>query len=248
MAGISMLASIFDEYSLNARVRPSLLVLLPGVIAVYCSFPQLYQSVAGIIGLIVVSGFVTALAHFARYNGRKVENILFKEWGGKPTTKLLRHDDRHLDQVTKDRYHNFLQASIPNWTLPTSELELNDPKRADEYYDSAVKWLSENTRDTKEFNLLFKENIAYGFRRNSYGLKYYGVFISLLSIVLVLWSIFGNLEIIEPSNLAMSYAAITFSGVMFLWWLLIVNSSWVNDSAMSFAMRLLSCCDVLKST
>ena len=243
-----MLSKLFDEYSLNARVRPSLLALLPVIISVYVTFPQLYASASGLISLVVVCGFITALAHFSRYRGRVVEKNLFKAWGGKPTTSMLRHRDTTLDQVTKHRYHQFFLNNIDNWSLPTIENEIEEPDQAEKYYESAIKWLLENTRDTKRYNLLFKENISYGFRRNCYGIKRYGVILSILSIALVSWSISCFNKTITLTSTVFSFAAIAFSLILLVWWVFVVNQTWVKDSANSFSIRLLAACDLYNDT
>jgi hypothetical protein len=55
-------------------------------------------------------------------------------------------------------------------------LELRLWKRLGTGCNLGVRWagspddLSENTRDTKKFKLLFDENVAYGYRRNLLGL------------------------------------------------------------------------------
>ncbi len=239
-----MLSNLFDEYSLNARVRPSLLTLLPVIISVYVTFPLLYTLASGLISLVVICGFITALAHFSRHRGRVVENKLFALWGGKITTKMLRHRDTTLDQVTKNRYHQFFLNNIDGWSLPSIDNENEDPDQADRYYESAIKWLLENTRDTKRYNLLFKENISYGFRRNCYGIKCYGITLSILSIALVTWSISSfNKTITQPSML-FSYASIAFSLLLLVWWIFVVNPKWVKDLANSYSTRLLAACDL----
>jgi hypothetical protein len=181
-----MLSSIFDEYSLGARVKPSLLALLPLIITSYIVTPSLYNLVATLFSIIVACGFITALAHYSRVRGRKTEKRLYNLWGGKPTTIMLQHADGTLDKHTKNRYHEFLSENITNWCAPTSDDELNNSVQANEYYDSAIRWLLEKTRNTKIYRLLFKENISYGFRRNSRGIKWPGVLFSLLSLLLML--------------------------------------------------------------
>lgn len=237
-----MLSSLFDEYSLNARVRPALLVLLPLIVAAYLTFPQLYTLGAALVGLVSICGFITALAHFTRHRGRLVESALYKSWGGKITTKLLRHRDSTLDRVTKLRYHDFLSRNIPGWELQTPDDEAKDPSRADSFYESATKWLLEKTRDTSKYNLLFKENIGYGFRRNCYGVKAYGIAISVCSLALAAWSFCSRIG--ESAAGAMYiYASAAFSVLLLCWWTFVVRSSWVEDAARSYSIRLLASCD-----
>lgn len=238
-----MLSSLFDEYSLNARVRPALLALLPATLFAYLAFPQLYQLLAGAIGIFVVFGIVTALAHFSRSRGRAAESELYAVWGGKPTTALLRHSDVHLDPVTKRRYHDFLAKNIENWRIPTEEEELREPRKADQAYESAVRWLLEHTRDQKRYALLFKENISYGFRRNCYGIKWLAAMLAIAPLMA------AAMDLVSPSvsffrlgGLSILVSA-TLSAALLGWWLFVVREAWVKDAAIAYAIRLLAACE-----
>ncbi len=240
-----MLSDIFDEYSLGARVRPSLLALLPFIITSYIVFPSLYNVVATLFSIIVSCGFITALAHYSRFEGRKTEKRLYRIWGGRPTTIMLRHEDSTLDKHTKIRYHKCISQNIIDWHAPTSDDERNNPDEANGYYDSAIRWLLEKTRDTKTYRLLFKENISYGFRRNSRGIKWLGVLVSLLSLSLVLMYLYSSGEYLDLNKHALEYGVVAFSTIMLLWWLFIVKDAWVKDAAYSYASRLLAVCENL---
>lgn len=238
-----MLPSIYDEYSLSARVRPALLALLSPTIFLYIGFPQLYSLLAGAISIFVVFGLVTALAHFSRTQGKTAEKKLIGAWGGKPSTILLRHSDDHIDPTTKCRYHDFLSNSIEGWCAPTEESEMTDPQTADQMYDSAVRWLLEYTRDRKKFSLLFKENCSYGFRRNCYGIKRFSVLLALVpAIVIIVGPHIQDTAIASASDI-LKMVSIGFSVLLFVWWAFVVRSGWVRDAANSYAERLLASCE-----
>ena len=238
-----MLSNLFDEYSLNARVRPSLLALLPLIIATYVSLPVLYNIVATLFSIIVACGFVTALAHYSRHQGRKTEKRLFSLWGGKPTTIILRHLDDTLDWHTKTRYHKYLSKEINEWSAPTIEDEQQSPDIADKLYDSAIRWLLEKTRDTKKYRLLFIENISYGFRRNARGIKWFGMACSGIAIILILANLYPSEDYLKIKKYSLEYSSLIFSIVMLIWWLVVVSDAWVKDAAESYALRLLAVCE-----
>ena len=85
--------------------------------------------------------------------------------------------------MTKQRYHAFLAGKI-NVPFPDKNQEANNSMAADEVYQSGVRWLLNHTRpeDNKKFELIFKENVAYGFRRNALGVKPLGLVISAGSL------------------------------------------------------------------
>jgi len=243
-----MLSDYFDEYSLNARVRPSLLALLPPTITIYIAFPSLYEFAVGLISLVLLFGLITALAHFVRYRGRVTEVKLYKAWGCKPTTYLLRQSNNIIDSVTKRRYYNYFESNIDGWVTPNSELEVHNPAEADSYYESASRWLLEKTRDKKKFALLFKENVSYGFRRNCLGIKWYGVLLSLVSVVFMSTALLKPELLAIQANPSFIMTSIFVSSVLALWWLALVSPSWVKDSAESYGIRLLASCEDIKST
>ena len=174
-----ILSDIFDSYSRQARLQPALFVLFPLFITTAVLARPLYDAALALVGLAATCGAVVYVAHISRSLGRNAENRLYEEWGGKPTTIWLSHQDNNLDPMTTARYHSFLSQSVPNWRAPDTVEECKDFVKASSVYDSAVRWLRESTRDKSKFKLLFQENISYGFRRNLYGLKKVGLFVSI---------------------------------------------------------------------
>lgn len=238
-----MLSDLFDEYSLKARVRPAFYCLLPLVVTVYLVAPTFYSTATALFSIAVACGFVTMLANFTRYRGRKTEKRLFDAWGGKPTTILLRHTDNSLDPHTKARYHSHISQNASGWTPPTIQDELNDPAQADKVYDSAIKWLLEQTRDKKKYRLLFDENITYGYRRNTLGIKWLGITLAVLSIAIISSTLEYNTS---PAYINQHIAELgigAFCVLVLFTWLFVVNEQWVRDAADGYAMRLLASCD-----
>ena len=234
------LGKLFDTYSLRARLQPALLTLFPLFVPISVWVPALYQTAAGLVGLATACGVTVLLAHVARERGRRAEKQLFTKWGGKPTTIWLRHSDSNLDDHTTRRYHAYLATKVSNWQPPTPEEERADPAATDKRYDTAVKWLLENTRDR---SLVFKENVSYGYRRNLYGLRPLGLILAVLSAGAngaALYRTFdGSLESLSPTGVA----ALMVSIVATLAWLFVVNKAWVRDAADVYARALTSCCE-----
>ena len=125
------------------------------------------------MGVLGTCGAIYAAASIARGRGKLLEESLVKEWGGLPTTILLRHSDDFFDSGTKKRYHYDAQARL-GIQMPTAAEESLDPIAADDVYRSVARRLRELTREDKK--LLLKENIAYGFHRNMLAMKGVGIF------------------------------------------------------------------------
>lgn len=238
---------LFDTYSRQARLTPALFVLLPALASIAIWLPDIYTLTVGLVSLLTTCGALIFLANVARYQGRRIQKRLYKKWSGEPSTRFLRHRDQTLDENTKARYHGFLSTSIDGVMLPSPEEELANPEGADRKYESAVKWLLEKTRDTNRFDLLFKENVAYGFRRNLLGLKPIGVPIAILSVLgnFVGLAVFHNATGTWLNVLGIS--SLIFCVLVAAGWAFIVNEEWVHDAGDSYAVRLLASCDQLAS-
>ena len=63
-----------------------------------------------------------------------------------------------------------------------------DQCAADTYYESCTEDLIRRTRDTRRFPLVFKGLTEYGFRRNLFGLKVFGVVVTVAGVAGSAWS------------------------------------------------------------
>jgi hypothetical protein len=101
--------------------------------------------------------------------------------------------------------------------VPSQEIEATAAEAADSYYESAIKWLLEKTRDKKKYSMIFKENMGYGFRRNYLGIRWHGFLFPLFSVS------FLSLTVAKPdfvkiqADAVFIYTAITFSIIMAFW-------------------------------
>ncbi len=233
----------FDTYSLKARLAPVCLLLLPILLAVAALQPFELSVLNSLVTFALYCGLCYFFAELGRDQGKRKEIALFKSWDGKPTTRFLRHRDATLDPVTKNRYHKFLSDAVEK-RFPSALEELSNPAAADETYQSAGKLLLEKTRDTKEFPLLLKENISYGFRRNLWGMKPAGILVCLLALAASLFPICQSV-LLNKLLPVISTSMALFILLMLTLWLLRITPAWVRLPAEAYAQRLLAACDVL---
>jgi len=176
----TIFALITDPYDRQARLIPGLLVILPVLVPLIAVYGPKHPILTSILSLLSTCGAVYALASIARGRGKKLEELLIKEWGGMPTTIILRHQDTFLDSISKSRYHDAITAKL-GIAMPTAQEEAENPAKADDTYIGATKRLREVTRSNKK--LLFKENIAYGFHRNMLAMKTAGIFTCICGVI-----------------------------------------------------------------
>lgn len=235
-----------DKYTTKARLYPSFLVLLPAFILGLFYVTDIEKYYHYITVIFSYSLFSFLISQLGRDKGKLKEADLFVYFGGKPTTQILRHDNDYLDRVTKERYHRLLSNLITGLRMPTSVQEANDSKYADEVYESCAKYLISNTRDTKKFNLLFKENINYGFRRNLWGMKTWALCFLLLCFILHLFMVsnyFTNFYKIDIKDI-LPFVIIF---IIALFWIFIVTRNWVKIPAYAYAERLYESLNVLSN-
>jgi hypothetical protein len=255
---IETLKSLFSDYSLQARLYPALLVLLPPLLMLIAWFPKLVTStiIRTLVTFVVSCGLLFFLADFSRSVGAQAQERLLADWGGWPTTLWLRHSDTHLNETTKARYHAFLARHLPDVILPTADQERQNPKGADKAYSSAVDWLREQCRGTgiPQAVLVLNENIDYGFRRNMLGLRPFALwaiaatFIASVAAIIYRTAQAGHWSataLFKQTPVAV-YGAMTGLLIALVCWVSLVRDEWVLAAGNSYARALLACCDALK--
>lgn len=248
-----ILASVSDPYERKARLWPALLAGLPVFALITLLYAPTGDAFEKIIMAVVSCGGLYLLANVCRELGKRLEPQLFVDWGGKPSTQLLRHRNSIIEGVTKRRYHNFLAAKI-KMTFPDEVEESLNPGKADETYQSAVRWLLNQTRDPAKFGLLLQENIEYGFRRNALGVRPIAIMISVLVLA---WIPLANgmlslplaqaafgIESMQPLSGSGIVAAIVALAMCLIWFFFFTRQR-VRSAAFTYAESLLRACDAL---
>lgn len=230
------------QYTVPARLHPALLVCLPATLSIVAWFPDRFLGYGFLCTVAATSGFGLLLSQLGRDSGKRKEPDLWLSWGGKPTTQLLRHRDKFLDVNTKTRYHHHLAAMVPGITMPTADEEAANPTAADQVYDSCVKYLLQRTRDSKQFALLFQENVSYGFRRNLWAMRPAGIGFAIIGLIA---SSLATLIRFSDSLPAVAGIVMLVNSFILAWWLIRITPDWVRVPAFAYAQELLAACDKL---
>ena len=230
----------FDVYSLRARTLPMFIALFP--LATICAAwtPGVLSLATGAAGATVLGGASFFASQLARNAGKRREPYLWRLWGGSPTTQLLRHRDGGLNPHQKDRYHAILRRL--GEVVPTAQEEREDPRAADQRYDSCTRRLISLTRKQERFPLVFKENINFGFWRNLWALKPMGVTLALLALALCAAQVWptGPFPFAEPGLVGGGIDV-----AILLVWIFWVSPDAVRIPAKAYAERLLEACTEL---
>lgn len=243
---------IQDPYERKARLTPGLLVILPLLVPLVSAYGPKNPILTGIVALLAGCGAMFALSNITRGNGKKLEVKLEKKWGGMPTTIILRHRDKYLDIITKQRYHDLIETKL-GIKLLSAEDENAEPEKADQYIIAATRRLRELNRKNK--GLLLKENIAYGFHRNMLSMKVIGIVSSLcgfiygLILAKILKIIPPNFDIVNIANPGLPASlTLLISLALLLSWIFYFKQSSVRVIGNSYAERLFETLQSLKKT
>jgi len=234
----------FDYYTLVARLLPTYLVILPLVLLCFILFPDIQNFYGILAGIFVPFGVTVLLAQIGRDAGKQKESWLFSSWGGIPTNNMLSNIHSTIDKNSLKRYHQKLEKLIPGLEIPTEDEERGNPDKALQIFQSCTKYLRENTRDLKKFNLIFSENVNYGFRRNLWGMKREGACAAYISSV-VSFFIFAYKLNVDNFLFPIALIVGVICLAMFLLWMYKVNPKWIKIVADAYAERLICALDVL---
>jgi len=241
-----------DAYDRPARLYPGLLVVLPLAVLLAGLYGTTHNPASVVLPVLGFCGGGYLLGRLSRDAGKRIQDRVFAKWGGAPTTQLLRYSNAVFDEHTKERCRNALSKGIRK-SFPTREAEQLDPVAADELYRAGTTWLIGQTRNTKLFPLVFKENVAFGFHRNCLGVRIIGILAATISIawalvhaeVLSIYSPYissQRLLLLEPG----AAVALCVAVAMLLVWLFLLNEAAAKRTAFAYAERLLQSCDQLK--
>jgi len=158
--------------------------------------------------------------------GKRLEKRLWRDWGGPPTTRFLRHGNHEFNEVTRARVHDKLRAL--GLQVPTLEEQEQDDRAADNHFESCTEELIRRTRDQRAFPLVFKGLTEYGFRRNLLGLKTFGIVLTAVSLAGAAWSMYSSWSPDQPPAVAIVAGLIT-AGLLLAW------VTWVTESTVKLA-------------
>lgn len=244
MSPKSLFTYVTDPYERKARLVPGLLVIFPAAFLVVSLLGPTQLILGSLLTLLTSCGVLYVLARISRTLGKRVEERLVKNWGGLPSTILMRHRDSRINRVTKRQYHTEL-ARLSGVKLPSAEEEQRNPEEADEAYRAVGVQLLRLTR-AGDFPLLKQENTNYGFHRNAQGLRLLGVACCALVLLYIGFAV-GLLSVaaphvrpIEMGNVGYAYAfTAAIAAVFLIMWVLYFNDRSTQEAGFAYAERLL---------
>lgn len=238
---------VLDPYSLKARLFPALLAVIPALAALAILITWSKFGLTSMIATTAIPVLVFAAADIARRLGKRLEEQIYQELGGKPSVSMLRYSDDTFDAATKAQYRAFLSSKIGQ-RVPTEEEERSNPQAADAFYERGGGWLRENTRNAKKFSVLFSENVTYGYRRNLLGLKWPALALNAGMVLLCLFMLYRKGTIDTDDDVTVRLLiVIVFALIHAIYMVFAVSKHSVVDASRTYARQLLLSCETFIS-
>jgi hypothetical protein len=234
---------VLDAYSLKARLFPALLAVIPALAALAILISWNRFNLTSGIATTAIPLLVFAAADIARRLGKRLEEQIYHESGGKPSVAMLRYSDQTFDAATKAQYRAFLSSKIGQ-PVPSEQEEKDNPKAADAFYERGGGWLRENTRNTNKFPVLSSENTTYGFRRNLLGSKWPALGLNAVVVLLCLFILYrkGAIDTDDDATIRL-LIVLAFAVIHALYMVFAVSKQSVIDAWRTYGRQLLLSCE-----
>jgi hypothetical protein len=236
------MGTTLDGYTVTARIAPALLATAPAICLGLAALP-LMPGVSKLWSLLGAA-VTTFAALAARRAGNRVQPQLWERWGGAPTVRRLRYRDNPAASEITRRHREAERVLGGGLVLPSEADELSNPASADADYGAAMARLVDRVRGDSDFALLNTENRNYGFARNLYGLKRFGLICCavILAVSIGVGVVLGRSQSwsIAAPLLAPALIAV-IAGVLWRQ----VDPEFVHPSAEAYADRLIETLDKL---
>lgn len=170
-------------YTTVAHTVPTILVAAPSVIFV-AGWAQ-----AGIFTASVIGGVAGAMAMLGigwpgiRNRGKDQETKRWKEEGGNPTIRKLRHGNQAVGKARKGKIYELITHL--EGQIPSEEEERWEPTKADDKWADAVSRLCKHGLADER---LQNKNRVYGMMRNAHAVKGIGVTTAIGGMMALMYS------------------------------------------------------------
>ena len=226
------------SYEFRARTRPILFISLPLALSIWAWTSGPLDGLSWILSMVVAAGVPYVLGEWASDRGRAQEQDLWQSWGGAPTTQLLRHRDSRLNPYTRRQVHAALQRLCPEVPLPSAEDEQADPVAADAAYGAYVDRLRVRVRDAADrFRVVAAANATYGFRRNLWAVKSWGIAAGLIA------GMVAGAYLLHVGVAAEAVASLIVCVASLMFLIGVVEPDWVREAGFRYAHQLVECAE-----
>lgn len=207
-----------DSYEIKARILPALIISIPVLITLWSCYKAEFTALSDFFRGILSLGIIYALAVFMRALGKKIEDELWKSWGGTPSTQIVSWKNHIIGDDLKALYLQAVRDKL-NLPTPTKEQEEADPVKAAELIKQAFKRVQGVIRQKDKDGLWSIANADYGFARNLLGSRFLWFMVSAAMTLISGYNIYCQFNNTILIGLVLN-AIMTFAGLYVGWFLL----------------------------
>ncbi|EIE01403.1 MULTISPECIES: hypothetical protein [Leptospira] len=219
--------SLLDkEYSLRARFIPAFIITFPATLSLVLALnSNISYKEYPILHYFFLFGIPFLLVYRVRKRGQEIQSVLWKEWGGNPSSLLLIGKNAAFSNGQRKELLRILAKKF-------GRKDIKNPERINiDNMESIIFRLIELNRAN---GLLLEENITYGFWRNLYAVRLEFAIYSLTGIIVAIGSYYfinGNLSFLL---LYLSFSLLYWIGVSIL-----STKAKIKDTAFNYSKALL---------
>ena len=215
MGSVLQLLKLADRYERKARLVPGLLSsipFLPGLAAV--GVPIAGWITGAVISVGLGAAFGLLLAYAASAAGRRTERMLWRRWGGPPTTRWLLPSDPQCSEQQREQWYE----AIARETKLDVTKAIHEESRAEleKVIADAVAQLRHRLRLLPNQGLLQIHNEDYGFARNLMGLRWIWLSGAVVSAAICWIQWLGSKVTVTVAILATVILVVTMAGALVL--------------------------------
>ncbi|MFX0201701.1 MAG: hypothetical protein ACFFCW_36770 [Candidatus Hodarchaeota archaeon] len=168
-----------DSYDLKARYAPAFLLALPVLVTFWTCFQAQIELISELFSGFISAAVWYALSVLVRSLGKRIEPVLWKSWGGPPSTLYVSWKNTRLGDDLKAKYHELVRQKL-GLPMPSRQDEESHPNKAAEIIAQAFSRVKGILRREDKTGLWSIANAEYGFARNLYGSRVLWLIISIL--------------------------------------------------------------------
>lgn len=223
-----------DSYEWRARLTPGLLAGVPVALLVVTLGLKKFPVVAVSSGVLTAAGGGYLISVLVAHFGRQAQKRLWREWGGPPTTQLLRVENCATNPTQREIWRAALQR-LTGVSLLSSRREAANPQAAAEAIEAAINQVRNLGQDAR-YPLVAAENTQYGFERNLYGFRWFGRLIALACTLTLGGCLVADWHSVSTTAVAIGLIA---DSCLLLGWLCIPSQRRARAAGFRYAEQLL---------
>lgn len=231
---------LFGLFNLRARIGASAILLSPMLIHLFILFPELREISSTILTICISFSASSLLIFLMQGNGNAILKKIYPQM--LPAQRMLLPSDSTMNTYTKKRCYKLFSMYIEGF------LEVGDESEINAQIDSAISWLISNTRDTTKFPVVAEENINLSYSYNLRALKYCGIILNSILLLIDVASFVPDLQkYYPPVDKVEIILCVALALLFMVIWIFFITYEMVRKKAERYARTLLSACDILLS-